>query len=1154
MPQPIDRMPVRWKDHRRAFLSALALAGLLFVLARPPEFAAFIFEGGARVLAYNAALALLVPALLLAFLALGSLWHRITRSSAEPALSGAEELVLSAIAGSALMSLAGFALGALSLLWPALVAVLFIAACYWLLLRDRTSLATACSSLRSWLSAAELAAEAPADQEPRLLAIALRAFVAILFVSMALVRAVYFDADNTDVVQFYIPYLEEIRHQHGIWLAPDRPIYADFLIGRGNGVYLAGAALANGLAGHAISSAFLLLLALVVRALVVKALTGNSDRPLGRGLAALLPDLAVLLLATGLLDVSFGKYYLQTAVWFVGLLYGSLHYAAAGREGRSSLVRLLSPLVVALPFSLPQYQAFATGILAIAAAALALKGERACKRGLLLLFGMGISACLGSLALNWAYLGAPELAPFWLFEPLIIPRIFGRYTSTAVQLYTNYIQGYTSSFLNIQPSAEAGWWIAAVPSAAVGWLTAAGEVLLVAAGLAALRAAARGPALEAFLARAVTGAALAALALAALRWLAPPGGIKGASTLELAFHALLLALVVAAVVGLLASPSARQAAFGRDFRARAGVFGLGLAAYLVLAALFVAFVRSGSLARLMQPSAALLPALGLVFAGLFARWLERREVGVGVLPLRRLALAPALLEAVTALSLLLAGTALVREAKEHPPLAVARYLAGLDGREASIAAPSAPFDKCLEIARAVPGDAPVLHLNGYTSMSYCMFSPLLPRNKLVHQYESAFARRFRDAVFSAPERAKEVYRSLGIDFFLVEKHNIDFWAPGLSPLMRARNLPLYFDLYAETPSFYILTWRGTGHAALPEATVAAIERWRRIGLQREGFMVGDVLLGHWRALLWMGMERPPYAWDSVIDFGEGGTSGLCLEHGWSSPDASGTWTLSPEAELALELERVPAEGARLTVTAQAFTPPEQPVLETTVLANEAPLGHWLFVAGQPERPRSLFIPAALMRREAPLHLAFRFAEPKSPRELGLSSDPRRLGLFVRTVQLGDARAPAAAPYLLGTMLDFTRDGTAGPYLGDGWLAPDATGTWSVGPSAELSLGLAPPPAGDGVLAITASALTGPSRPEVAATVLVNGTAVGTLQFKQGEAIAERTLAVPHALLAGPGPLRITLELSDTRPPKALGIAPDPRPLGLSLRSLGLAAK
>ncbi|HYB58106.1 MAG TPA: hypothetical protein VEK12_18255 [Alphaproteobacteria bacterium] len=1154
MPQPIDHMRGRWKDHRRALLSALLLAGLFFVLARPPEFAAFIFKGGARVLAYNAALALLVPAFLLAFLALGRLWHRMTRSPPEPALSGAEELLLTAIAGSALMSLAGFALGAASLLRPALVAALFIAACYWLLLRGGSALATACSSFSRWLSAAELKAEVRADQEPRLLAIALRALVAVLLLLMALVRAVYFDADSTDVVQFYIPYLEEIRHQHGIWLAPDRPIYLDFLTGRGNGVYLVGAALANGLVGHAISSAFLFLLALLVRALVVKALTGSSDRPLGRGLAVLFPDLAVLLLATVLLDVSFGKYYLQTAVWFVGLLYGVLHYAAAGREGRSSLVRLLSPLLLALPLSLPQYQAFAAGILAIAAAALALRGERAGRRGLLLLFAMGISACLASLALNWAYLGVPELAPYWLFEPLIIPRIFGRYTSTAVQLYTNYIQGYTSSFLNIQPSAEAGAWLAVVTSAAVGWLTAAGEVLLVALGLAALRAAARAPRLEAFLASALTGAALAALALAALRWLAPPFGANGASYLGLAFYALLLALVVAAVLGLLASPSARQATFGRDFRTGAGVFAFGLAAYLVLAALFVAFVRSGSLARLMQPSEALLPALGLVLAGLFARWLERRAAARGVLPLRHLALAPALLEAATALSLLVAGSALALGAKEYPPLAVARYLAGFNGREASIAAPRAPFDKCLEIARAVPGGASVLHLNGYTSMSYCMFSPLLPRNKLVHQYESAFARRFRDAVFSAPERAQEVYRSLGINFFLVEKHNIDFWAPGLSPLMRAQNLPRYFDLYADTPSFYILTWRKSGNEALPESTVAAVERWRRIGLQREGFMIGDVLLGHWRALLWMGMERPPYAWDSVIDFAEGGASGLYLEHGWSSPTASGTWTLSPEAELALELERVPAEGARLTVTAQAFTPPEQPVLETTVLANEAPLGHWLFVAGEPERPRSLLIPAALMRREAPLHLAFRFVEPKSPRELGVSSDPRPLGLFVRTVQLGDARAPAAAAYLLGTMLDFTRNGTAGPYLGDGWLTPDAIGTWSVGPSAELVLALAAPPAGDGVLKITASALTGPSRLEVAATVRVNGTAVGTLRFKQGEAIAERTLDVPHALLVGPGPLRITLELSDTRPPKGLGIAPDPRPLGLSLRGLSLAAK
>ena len=1065
LPRLTDRMPRHWKAHRSALLWTLPIAGALLVLAYPPEFAAFIFRGGARVLAYNAALALLVPTLLLAWLALGSLWCSLMRAALRSQRAAADTLLLGVIAGSALMSIAGTVLGVLSLLWAPIAAAIILAACYGLLLYGGGHLAAAWSRFGRWFAADDLATETSEATGLQSLARVLRASVLLILAATALVRAVYFDADNTDVVQFYIPYLEEVRHQHSIWLAPDRPIYADFLVGRGNGVYLMAAALANGLVGHAVSSAYFILLALMARAFVAAALAGGRRAPTEARLAALLPDLAMLLLAASLLGgVPFGKFYLQTAVWFIALLYGSLLYVAGG-DDRRPLARLLVPLAVAVPLSLPQYQAFAAGILAIAAAGLALKGEGLGQRRLLALVAAGVGACLASLALNWVYLGVPELMPYWLFEPLMISRIFHRYSSTAVQLYTNYIQGYTSSFLNVGAGPEATFGLPAALSAPMTWLAAAGEVLLVAAGLAALRGLPPLRRLAASHGATCAAIAFAALALAALRALAGATAGDAAPTLGLAFRGVLLGLVAAAGGGFCAGLRARRASFASALRNPAGLFGLALAAYLVLAVLFVALVRSGSLARLMQPTEALLPALGLILAGLFARWLGGSEaavdgppagshaalalsavaaavavaalatlyagwsaasvshaagriatlwlaLGVGAVAAWRLGpqravLARALLESVTALALLVAGTALQREMKAHPPLAALRYLAGLDGREASIAAPARPFDKCLEIAQALPGAAPVLHLNGYSSMSYCMFSPLLPRNKLVHQYESAFARHFRDAVFTTPERAREVYRSLGIDYFLIEKDNIDFWGPGLSPLMRAAELRRYFDLAAETPSFYFLTWRGQGRAALPETALANIERWRRVGLQREGFMVGDVLLGHWRALLWMGMERPPYASGGVIGFDTGENSGPYLEHGWSSPDAQGTWTLSPEAELVLNLDWVPAAPALLTVDADAFTPPQQPVLDTTVVVNGTAVGQWRFAAGEVRHPRTLLVPAEVLKLRAPLHLVFRFADPKSPRELGLSWDPRLLGLFVHTVRLDDAPAPAA---------------------------------------------------------------------------------------------------------------------------------------------------
>ena len=157
MPRLSARVPQHWKAHRTALLWTVPIAGTLLVLAYPPAFAAFIFSGGVRVLAYNTALALLVPTLLLAWLALGSLLRATLRSPH----AEAEALLLSTIAGSALMSVAGTGLGLLSLLRAPIAAALILAACYGLLLCRWGHLAAAWSRLGRWLAADDLAEETP---------------------------------------------------------------------------------------------------------------------------------------------------------------------------------------------------------------------------------------------------------------------------------------------------------------------------------------------------------------------------------------------------------------------------------------------------------------------------------------------------------------------------------------------------------------------------------------------------------------------------------------------------------------------------------------------------------------------------------------------------------------------------------------------------------------------------------------------------------------------------------------------------------------------------------------------------------------------------------------------------------------------------------
>jgi hypothetical protein len=119
-------------------------------------------------------------------------------------------------------------------------------------------------------------------------------------------------------------------------------------------------------------------------------------------------------------------------------------------------------------------------------------------------------------------------------------------------------------------------------------------------------------------------------------------------------------------------------------------------------------------------------------------------------------------------------------------------------------------------------------------MSQCLFSPLLPRDQLIHHYESAFSRRFGEIVFGRTEDAEAELRKLGINYFLIDRGDIFFWGPGLSELFNRENLTRRFEVFYESPQFIILTWMGKGHEEVTAKLADDIERWREVIQARAG--------------------------------------------------------------------------------------------------------------------------------------------------------------------------------------------------------------------------------------------------------------------------------------------------------------------------------
>lgn len=134
---------------------------------------------------------------------------------------------------------------------------------------------------------------------------------------------------------------------------------------------------------------------------------------------------------------------------------------------------------------------------------------------------------------------------------------------------------------------------------------------------------------------------------------------------------------------------------------------------------------------------------------------------------------------------------------------------------------------CLEILNKVPGPAPVLNLNGFAAVEPCLFSPLLPRDKIVHHYEAVAITEpyYRTLMFGEPESAYKIYRELGINYFYIRKNDLMYVNFGYSHALEPQYLEQYFDVYAESSDFYILTWRGAGLYPVSAQLSQIISTW-----------------------------------------------------------------------------------------------------------------------------------------------------------------------------------------------------------------------------------------------------------------------------------------------------------------------------------------
>ena len=148
--------------------------------------------------------------------------------------------------------------------------------------------------------------------------------------------------------------------------------------------------------------------------------------------------------------------------------------------------------------------------------------------------------------------------------------------------------------------------------------------------------------------------------------------------------------------------------------------------------------------------------------------------------------------------------------------------------------------------------------------------------------------------------------------------------------------------------------------------------------------------------------QPRYRTGDSIDFSNRYDSRCFLLDGWSEDRPEGTWTIGQRATLRVALERPHSQQLRLGALISPFISKDHRRLAVRIVVNARKVGEWAFSFDEPEEDglRWRVVDIGLTGAEADrLQVSFEIDAPTSPHALGLSADPRPLGLLFKLVRM-----------------------------------------------------------------------------------------------------------------------------------------------------------
>jgi UDP-perosamine 4-acetyltransferase len=284
----------------------------------------------------------------------------------------------------------------------------------------------------------------------------------------------------------------------------------------------------------------------------------------------------------------------------------------------------------------------------------------------------------------------------------------------------------------------------------------------------------------------------------------------------------------------------------------------------------------------------------------------------------------------------------------------------------------------------------------------------------------------------------------------------------------------------------------------------------------------------------------------TVYFSDPAASRILKLTGFSRPESDGRWTDGTVATIDLKLAPESVEIGRLRLHMMPFVT-EDKGQTLRLRCGEGPEQVVEFFSGTLAW-RMVDLPLTGVRADTSVRIQIAVAHTFVPSKLGISPDPRALGVMVRRIELvSNAVAEDFVPLAIGSSITLSSADAELMIRLAGFGRPEPDGRWIDGSLATIDLKLAPESVEIGRLRLHMMPFVTEDKGQTLRLRCGEGPEQ-VVEFSPGT-LAWRTVDLPLTGVRADTSVRIQIAVAHTFVPSKLGISPDPRALAVMIQKI-----